>query len=66
MKFFEFTKSDYEYFVEEGMLNEEFSDLLKYEIMGYGRIKIAQLLNCSESALDKKIKELKKKIKKML
>lgn len=66
MKFFEFNKNDYEYFVKECMLNEEYSNLLKYKILGYSRVKIAQLLNVSESTLDIMTKKLKKKITKIL
>ena len=66
MKFFEFNKTDYEYFVKECMLNEEYSNLLKYKILGYSRVKIAQLLNVSESTLDVMTKKLRKKITKIL
>ena len=38
MKFFEFTKTDYDYIVKECMLNEEYQRLLEYKIKGYSRI----------------------------
>lgn len=66
MKFFEFTKTDYEYIVKECMLDEEYSKILEYEIKGYSRIKIADMLSMSTDTLDKKIAKLKKKIKKIL
>ena len=66
MKFFEFTKTDYEYIVKEAMLNEEYQKLLEYEIMGYSIVKMAELLNISESNVSVMIKKLKKKIKKIL
>lgn len=66
MKFFEFTKSDYDYIVQEAMLNEEYQKLLEYEIKGYSIVKMAELLNVSESNLNVMIKKLKKKIKKIL
>ena len=66
MKFFEFTKKDYEYIVEECMLSDEYKKLLEYEIKGYTRTKIAMQLNVSEPTLDVMIKRLKKKIKKIL
>lgn len=66
MKFFEFNKTDYDYFVKECMLNEEYSDLLKYKILGYSRVKIAQLMSISEPTLDIMTKKLKKKITKIL
>lgn len=66
MKFFEFTKTDYEYIVKECMLDEEYSKILEYEIKGYSRIKIADMLGMATDTLDKKIAKLKKKIKKIL
>lgn len=66
MKFFEFTKTDYDYIVKECMLNEEYQRLLEYKIKGYSRIKISQLLNVSEFTVDKMTKTLKKKITKII
>lgn len=66
MKFFEFTKNDYDYIVKECMLNEEYQRLLEYKIKGYSRIKISQLLNVSEFTVDKMTKTLKKKITKII
>ena len=42
MKFFEFTKKDFEYIVEECMLDEEYTKLLEYKIKGYSIVKMAQ------------------------
>lgn len=66
MKFFEFTKSDYEYIVRECMLDEEYSKILEYEIKGYSRTKMADMLGMAVDTLDKKISKLKKKITKVL
>ena len=66
MKFFEFTKTDYDYIVKECMLDDEYAKLLEYKIKGYSRTKMAMKLNVSESALDVMIQKLKKKIKKIL
>lgn len=66
MKYFEFTKTDYEYIVKEAMLDEEYSKLLEYKIKGYSRIKIALELNVSEYTIDKMLQKLKKKIMKIL
>ena len=41
MKFFEFTKTDFEHIVNECMLDEEYTKILEYKIKGYSRIKIA-------------------------
>ena len=66
MNFFLFTKKDYDRFVDEGMLNKYFARLLELKIKGYSRVEIALKLNCSESKIDKDLKELKEKIKKLL
>ena len=66
MNFFLFTKKDYDYLVEQCMLDEEYSKLLEMEIKGYSRTKMAMELLVSESKLDTMIKNLKEKIKKIL
>ena len=66
MKFFELTKKDYDYIVQECMLDEEYQKLLEYKIKGYSRVKIALELNVSEYTVDKMVQKLKKKIKKIL
>jgi DNA-binding NarL/FixJ family response regulator len=66
MKYFEFTKSDYDYIVKEAMLDDEYSKLLEYKIKGYSRVKIAMELNVSEYTVDKMLQKLKKKITKIL
>jgi DNA-binding NarL/FixJ family response regulator len=64
--FFEFTKSDYYYIVQECMLDEDYQKLLEYKIKGYSIVKIAQLLNVSEATVSVMVSKLKKKIKKIL
>lgn len=66
LNFFEFTKTDFEYIVQECMLDEEYQKLLEYKIKGYTIIKISQLLNVSEATVSVMIAKLKKKIKKIL
>ena len=66
MNFFLFTKKDYEYLVEQCMLDEEYSKLLEMKIKGYTRPKMAMELGVSEPTLDVMIQKLKKKIKKIL
>jgi len=66
MNFFLFTKKDYDYLVEQCMLDKDYSKLLEMEIKGYSRTKMAMELLVSESKLDTMIKNLKKKIKKIL
>lgn len=66
MNFFIFTRADYERLVKECMLNEEYQKLLEYKILGYSIIQIAQKLNCSEARVSVMVRELKKKIKKII
>ena len=66
MKFFEFTKKDFEYIVEECMLDEEYAKLLEYKIKGYSIVKMAQLLNVSEPTISVMVNRLKKKIKRII
>lgn len=66
MKFFEFTKSDYDYIVKECMLDTPYKELLEYKIKGYSIVKIADLLHTSTANVSVLTKNLKKKIKKIL
>lgn len=66
MKFFEFSKTEYEYFVKECMLNEDYAQLLKLEIMGYSRQQIADITHNDIRTIDRMIAKLKKKIRKIL
>ena len=63
---FDFTKSEYEYIVEECMFNEELKTILEMLIKNYSRTQIAMKLNMSERTLDKRIRVIKNKIKKIL
>ena len=63
---FEFTRTEFEYIVEECMLNDELKTILEMLIKNYSRIQIAMKLNMSERTLDKRIREIKDKIKKIL
>lgn len=66
MKFFNFTKTEYEYICEEGMLNKDYKKLLQMEIWDYSRTQMAEELNCSIDKIDDMVAILKKKIKKIL
>lgn len=66
MKFFELTRKDFEYIVEECMLDEEYTKLLECKIKGYSIVKMAQLLNVSEATISLMVKKLKKKITKII
>ena len=66
MKFFEFTKQEYEWICEEAMLDDEYKKLLEYKIREYSITKMADLLNCSEARVSVMVKKLKKKIRKII
>ena len=66
MKFFEFTKTDFEYITKEWMLDEEYTKLLEYKIKGYSIVKMAQLLGVSEATISVMVNKLKKKIKRII
>lgn len=63
---FDFTKDEYEYLKEKLMLNEELSKILEMKIKGYSITKISLELNMSESSVNRRIKQLKRKITKIL
>ena len=66
MQFFEFNKSDYDKFVEECMLDEEYQKLLEYKIKGYSIAKMSMLMGVSEPTISVMVQKLKKKIKSVL
>ena len=66
MRYFEFTKTDYDYIIKECMLDDEYAKLLEYKIKGYSRTKIADKLKVSIDTVDKMVQKLKKKITKIL
>lgn len=66
MKFFEFTKTDYNKIVDECMLDEEYQRLLEYKIKGYSIAKMARLLGTSEATISVMVSKLKKKIKRII
>lgn len=66
MNFFNFTKKDYDYIVQECMLNETYAKLLELKIKGYSRPKIAREMEYSIDNIDKMTNKLKKKITKIL
>jgi DNA-binding Lrp family transcriptional regulator len=63
---FDFTKEEYEQLKEQLMLNEELSKILEMEIKNYSITKMSIELNMSVSSINRRIKKLKNKIKKLL
>lgn len=63
---FDFTKQEYEDLKEKLMLNEELSQILEYKIKGYSITKISMEMSMSERTVNRKIKQLKNKINRVL
>lgn len=63
---FDLTREQFENLCYKAMLNEEMIKLFEMKIKGYSITKIALELNISETTVNRRIKELKKKIKKVL
>ena len=63
---FEFTKEEFDYICEKAMLNDELTKIFEMKIRDYSITKIAMELNMSESTVNRRIKELKRKIMKVI
>ena len=62
----EYTKEEFEYIVDKAMLNEELTKIFEMRIKDYSITKIALELNLSESTVNRRIKQIKKKILKVI
>lgn len=63
---FEFTKEEFEDICDKAMLNEELKQIFEMKIIGYSIVQMAIKLNMSESTVNRRIKQLKKKIMKVI
>lgn len=63
---FDFNKREYEEFCDKAMLNDELKRILELKIKGYSTVEISFKMNMSESTVKRRVKELYKKIKKIL
>lgn len=63
---FEFTREEYEDIVKKAMLNEELAKIFEMKIKDYSITKISVEMNMSESTVNRRIKQLKKKIMKVI
>jgi DNA-binding Lrp family transcriptional regulator len=63
---FEFTKEEFDTICEKAMLNEELAKIFEMKIKDYSITKIAIELNMSESSVNRRIKELKRRIMKVI
>lgn len=62
----DFSKKEYENIKNKIFLNEIQERIFEYRIKEYSITKMAMLENCSESTINREIRKLKKKIKKIL
>ena len=63
---FEFTQQEFESISKKAMLNDELKQILEMKIKGYSITKMSMELNMSESSINRRIKQLKKKIMKVI
>ena len=60
------TKEEFESISEKAMLSDELKQILEMKIKNYSITKIAMEMNMSESSVNRRIKQLKKKIMKVI
>lgn len=63
---FEFTEEEFNAICKKAMLNEELTKIFEMKIKDYSITKIAMEMSMSESTVKRRIKQLKKKIMKVL
>ena len=63
---FDFTREEYELIKDKAMLNEELSQILEMKIKGYSITRISMELHISERTVSRRIRQLKKKIVKVI
>ena len=62
----DFSKKEYENIKNKIFLNEIQERIFEYRIKEYSITKMAMLENCSESTINREIKKIKNKIKKII
>lgn len=63
---FDFTKEEYNYLKDKLMLNDELSKIFEMKIKGYSNVQIGMELHLSDRTLARRIKDLKKKIMRII
>lgn len=63
---FELSQEEFESISEKAMLSDELKQILEMKIKGYSITQISMKLNISERTTYRRIKQLKKKIMKVL
>lgn len=66
MKFHEFTEDEFKLIKQKAMLNKEMSEIFELKILGYTEYQIAMKVHLGERTVSRRVKELKKKIKRVL
>lgn len=63
---FDFTKKEYEFFLDNCFFTEEEEKILLLKLKGNTTLQISIKLNLSTSTVDRRIKSIKKKILKLI
>lgn len=63
---FEFTLEEFEEISKKAMLNNELKEIFELKIKSYSIVQIAMKMNMSESTVNRRVKQLKKKIMKVI
>ena len=63
---FEFTEEEFNSICKKAMLSDELIKIFELKIKDYSITKIALEMNMSESSVNRRIKQLKKKIMKVI
>ena len=63
---FDFTKDEYETLRDKMMLNEELTQIFEMKIRGYSVIEMSMKLNMSESTVKRRVKEIKRKLERVI
>lgn len=63
---FDLTRKEYEQIKSKAMLNEELSQILEMKIKGYSITRISMELHISERTVNRRIRQLKKKIMRVI
>lgn len=63
---FDFSKEEYEQIIDKLMLNEEMAKILEYRIKNYSIVEISLKMNMSTATVNRRIKKLKNKIKRVI
>lgn len=63
---FDFTQEEFESISKKAMLNDELKQILEMKIKGYSITQISMKLNISERTTYRRIKQLKKKVMKVI